>query len=395
MSEKRRDNKGRILRAGEGQRKDGRYVYKYTDSCGKSRFVYAWRLTAADRTPAGKRDSIPLRVKIEEIQKDLNDGIDIIGKKMTVSQLYKKYIEYRRNVRRNTEKSRKCLFNILENDPLGARSIESVRMTDAKEWVLRMDANGYSYKTINNYKCSLKAMFDTAIEENCVRKNPFHFALSSILKDNSVQKTALTPAQEQNLITFAKNDKVYRKYVDEMVILLGTGLRISEFCGLTDALDLENRVIHVDHQLMKDTDKGYYVEVPKTKYGVRQIPMSEKVYQAFQNVMRNRKKAEPVNISGYHNFLFLKQDGQPKVAANYGSMLKGLVKKYNKKYEEKLPDISPHTFRHTFCTRLADAGMNPKALQYIMGHSSINMTLDYYAHATYASAVSEMRRLIF
>ena len=192
MSEKRRDNKGRILRTGESQRKDGRYVYKYTDSYGKVRFVYAWRLTATDKTPAGKRDSLPLRDKIEEIQKDLDDGIDIIGKKMTVSQLYKKYTEYRRNVRRNTEKGRQCLLNLLENDPLGAKSIDSVRMSDAKDWVLRMDESGYAYKTINNYKCSLKAVFCTAIEECCIRKNPFNFALSTILKDNSVPLPKMT-----------------------------------------------------------------------------------------------------------------------------------------------------------------------------------------------------------
>lgn len=393
MSEKRRDNKGRILRTGESQRKDGRYVYKYTDSYGKVRFVYAWRLTAVDKTPAGKRDSLPLRKRIEETQKDLDDGIDIIGKKMTVCQLYKKYTEYRRNVRRNTEKGRQCLLNLLENDPLGAKSIDSVRMSDAKDWVLRMDESGYAYKTINNYKCSLKAVFCIAIEECCIRKNPFNFALSTILKDNSVQKIALTAEQEENLLTFARSDKVYQKYVDELIILLGTGLRISEFCGLTEELDLENRIIHVDHQLMKDTSNGYYVEVTKTKTGIRQIPMSEKVYQAFKNVIENRGKIESVSISGYQNFLFLKQDGQPKVAANYESMLRGLVKKYNKNHDEKLPDISPHTFRHTFCTRLANAGMNPKALQYIMGHSNINMTLNYYAHATYDSAESEMRRL--
>lgn len=70
----------------------------------------------------------------------------------------------------------------------------------------------------------------------------------------------------------------------------------------------------------------------------------------------------------------------PKVAANYESMLKGLVKKYNKQNKEQLPNITPYILRHTFCTRLANAGMNPKALQYIMGHANITMTLNYYAH---------------
>ena len=63
------------------------------------------------------------------------------------------------------------------------------------------------------------------------------------------------------------------------------------------------------------------------------------------------------------------------------------------KPDESLPNITPHTMRHTFCTRLAQAGMNPKDLQYIMGYSNITMTLNYYAHADYASAKAAMDRL--
>ncbi len=393
MSQKRKDHKGRTLKIGESQRKDGRYVYKYTDAYGKQQFVYAWKLTASDKTPAGKREDASLREKIKKLQKDIDDGIDQLGKKMTVCQLYARHLKYRRNVRRNTEKSRQCLMKILENDPLGIRSIESVKLSDAREWALRMHENGFAYKTINNYKCSLKAVFCTAIEESYVRKNPFNFPLNTILKDNTRQKSALSQEQEANMISFASNDKVYKKYVDEIIILLGTGLRISELCGLTDDLDLESRMIRVDHQLLRDTSIGYYIETPKTKNGIRQIPMSEKVYQAMRRVMQNRREAQEINIDGYRNFLFLNQNGLPKAAANYESMLRGLVKKYNKKHEEKLPYISPHTLRHTFCTRLADAGMNPKALQYIMGHSNISMTLDYYAHASFDSARSEMERV--
>lgn len=342
MSEKRRDNKGRILRTGESQRKDGRYAYKYMDANGKPQFVYAWKLTATDKTPAGKRDDISLREKVKEIQKDLDNGIDTIGKKMTVCQLYEKQIGHRKNVKRNTEKGRQHLMNILKNDSLGARSIDSVKLSDAKEWVIRMNEKGFAYKTISNYKRSLKAAFYTAIEDDCIRKNPFNFALNTVLEDDTEPKAALTQEQEEKLLDFARSDKVYQKYVDEIIILLGTGLRISEFCGLTDNLDFENRIINVDHQLLKDSQVGYYIETPKTKNGVRQIPMSENVYQALKRVIKNRGKAEPIIIDGYRNFLFLNQNGYPKVACNYTGMLKGLVKKYNKYHEEELPNITPH-----------------------------------------------------
>ena len=228
---------------------------------------------------------------------------------------------------------------------------------------------------ISNWKRSLKAAFYTAIEDDCIRKNPFNFAMDTVLEDDTEEKVALTQEQEDRLLAFAGSDPVYRKYCDEIIVLLGTGLRVSE--------------------LLRDSELGYYVDAPKTKNGVRQIPMSEKVYQALKRAVKNRGKAAPVNIGGYTNFLFLNQSGLPKTASCYESMFQGLVRKYNKhhKPDEALPNITPHTMRHTFCTRLAQAGMNPKDLQYIMGHSNITMTLNYYAHADYASAKAAMDRL--
>ena len=395
MSEKRRDSKNRILRSGESQRKDGRYAYKYTDTFGKVQFVYAWKLVPTDKTPAGKREDISLREKEKEIQKDLDDGIDPIGKKMTVCQLYAKQNRHRGNVRHNTVKSRERLMKLLESDPLGAYPIESVKMSDAKEWALRMRDRGIAYHTISNDKRSLKAAFYTAIQDDCIRKNPFDFQLNTVLEDTTEPKVPLTPAQEESLLAFVESDSVYEKYYDEIVILLGTGLRISELCGLTDAdLDFEDRTINVDHQLLRSKETGYYIEKPKTGSGVRQIPMSEKVYEALKRVLANRKSATTMIVDGYSGFLFLNRDGNPKVAWNYDRMFQQLVKKYNKCHEEALPKVmTPHTLRHTFCTNLANAGMNPKALQYIMGHSNITMTLNYYAHATYASARAEMERL--
>lgn len=156
---------------------------------------------------------------------------------------------------------------------------------------------------------------------------------------------------------------------------------------------MANRIINVDHQLLKDTEIGYYIETPKTKKGERQLPMTERAYQAFKRVLQNRGKAEPIIIGGYSNFLFLNQKGFPKVAGNYESMLRGLVKKYNKTHKDQLPNITPHSFRHTYCTNMANKGMNPNTLQYIMGHSNITMTLGYYAHGTFNSAKAELERL--
>ena len=393
--EKRRDSKGRLLKSGESQRPDGRYAYKYMDTFGNPKFVYSWKLVPTDKIPAGKRPDLSLREKIKQIQKDLDDGIDTIGKKMTVCQLYAKYIRQRGNVKRGTKKSRQQLMKLLSDDKLGAASIDSVKLSDAKEWALRMQEKGIAYHTICNSKRSLKAIFYMAIQDDCIRKNPFDFPINDVINDDTEPKVPLTPAQEEELLKFMQDDPVYAKYYDEVVILLETGLRISELCGLTETdLNFDLRFVNVDHQLLRSTEDGYYIETPKTDSGFRQVPMSAAAYEAFQRVLKNRRGAKAIEVDGYSNFLFLNRDGLPKVAVNYDAMFKCLAKKFNKCHKEPLPPVmTPHTMRHTFCTRMANAGMNPKALQYIMGHANIVMTLNYYAHATFHSAQAEMERL--
>ena len=396
MKEKRRDNKGRILHTGESQRTDGKYLYKYVDAFGNTKYVYAWRLTPTDVTPKGKRHDISLREKEEQIKKDLLDGIDSTGKKMTLCQLYAKRNAQRANVKKSTQKQREQLMRLLKEDKLGARSIDTIKPSDAKEWALRMKEKGFSYNTVNNHKRSLKASFYIAIQDDYVRKNPFDFKLNEVIEDDTKGKVALTEKQEQALLSFIKTDNVYHKYYDDVLILLKTGLRISELCGLTvKDIDFKNEIVHIDHQLLKSKEQGYYIETPKTKSGIRQVPLSEETIKAFQRVIKSRPKTKPIEVDGHSDFVFVNHKGKPKVAIDYSSLFVRMVKKYNKHHKENsLPHITPHILRHTFCTKMAHRNMNPKDLQYIMGHSNISITMDWYAHSSIESAKTEIKRLI-
>ena len=90
---------------------------------------------------------------------------------------------------------------------------------------------------------------------------------------------------------------------------------------------------------MKDSEIGYYIETPKTKNGKRELPLTERAYQAIQRILKNRGKAQPLIVGGYSNFLFLNREGLPKVAGNYEGMVRGLIKKYNKYHTDKFRDI--------------------------------------------------------
>ena len=382
MAERRKDSKNRVLRNGESQRKDGTYMYRYTDVRGKRVCVYARTLE-------------DLRVKEQTIQKELNDGIDYAAGEIIVLDLLKRYIATKTGVRYNTKVGYQFVLNLVSKESFGCLKIRDIKPSDAKQWFIKLYQDGRRYSTITSVRGVLRPAFEMAVEDDIIRRNPFSFQITDVVPNDSKTRQAISGEVKERFLTIIRESRHYSQYYDEIIILLGTGLRVSELCGLTVDLDFENRQINVDHQLLRDSELGYYVDAPKTKNGVRQIPMSEKVYQALKRAVKNRGKAAPVNIGGYTNFLFLNQSGLPKTASCYESMFQGLVRKYNKhhKPEEALPNITPHTMRHTFCTRLAHAGMNPKDLQYIMGHSNITMTLNYYAHADYASAKAAMDRL--
>ena len=268
-------------------------------------------------------------------------------------------------------------------------------MSDAKAWALQMKEKGYYFKAISNHKRSLKAAFYTAIQDDCIRKNPFDFQINTVIEDDTKPKLPLTPVQEKSFLSFVKNNKVYHKYYDELIILLGTGLRISEFCGLTEVdIDSENRTISVNHQLLYSGRSTYRIEVPKTQNGIRKIPMNENVFNSLQKALQNRVRSD-FKVENYTGFLFLTREGKPKTGNRCGITFRRIAECYNKFHEEALPTkMTLHTSRHTFCTNMANAGMNPKTLQYLMGHANITITLNYYVHATFDSAQAEFFRLI-
>lgn len=155
---KRTDNRGRILKTGESQRKDGRYAYKYVGTDKKPHFVYSWRLNETDPFPKGKRPCKSLRELEKEIDRDIEDGINHADAKMTVCELYRKHIESNPNVRESTKNGREQLMTILKNDKIGNMSINKVKEYDARAWAARMEEKGYAFQTIKNHRRFLKSI---------------------------------------------------------------------------------------------------------------------------------------------------------------------------------------------------------------------------------------------
>lgn len=395
MSEKRRDNRNRILRNGESQRQDGRYAYKYKDINGETKFVYSWRLDKNDRAPAGKPRDLSLREKERQIQQDLFNQIVPNGGNLTVLELVQKYLSLKVNVRHNTQANYNFVVGILKKESFGSLRIDKVKLSDAKAWLIKLQKDGRGYSTIHSVRGVVRPAFEMAVQDDLIRKNPFGFELATVVVNDSVTREAITRAQERAFLKFIQEDNCYRKYYDGIYILFNTGLRISEFCGLTISdIDFQNKRIRVDHQLQRKRDMEYIIEDTKTKSGERYVPMSPQVVECFRRVIANRKtpKQEPM-IDGYTGFLFLDKNGMPMVALHWEHYFKHILNKYNSIYKVQLPKITPHVCRHTFCSNMAKSGMSPKTLQYIMGHSDISVTLNTYTHLTFDDAKAEFDRV--
>ena len=396
MSEKRRDSKGRILRNGECQRKDGLYQYDYVDMNGKPKCLYSWKLEATDPLPKGKRKCKSLREKEREVQRNIDDGIVPYGGQLTVLELVKKYVLQKTGVRPTTRAGYKTVMNILEKEDFGAKRIDKVKLSDAKGWLIKLqDKDGRSYSSIHTIRGVLRPAFQMAVDDDLIRRNPFDFQLVTVIVNDSVTREAVTHDEKRKFLEFAKNDKHFSKYYEGIYILFYTGMRISEFVGLTvKDINFEDGTINIDHQLQRTNSMKYVIEPTKTNAGTRVIPMSKDVCECFRRIIEKRKspKVEPM-IGGKTGFLYLDKNDMPMVALHWEKYFQHIVEKYNKIYKVQMPKITPHVCRHTYCSHCASSGMNPKHLQYLMGHSDIGVTLNTYTHIDFDNVKKEVKSL--
>lgn len=291
MSNKRKDNKGRVLHNGEYQTKDGRYRFKYYDGAGKERYLYSWRLDRNDKLPDGKRPGPSLREQEKELQANQFGHIALDGGNLTVIELVRRYTATKIGVRESTKAGYQTTINFLEQDPFGQRRIDTIKISDAKLWLITLQQRqGKGYSTIHTIRGILRPAFRLAYDDDLIRRNPFDFELATVIVNDSVTREAITREQERKYLEFVKQDKHFCRYYEGIFILFNTGLRISEFVGLTTKnIDFKNHKIIVNHQLIRTSKMQYLIEEPKTESGVRQIPMTEEVEEAFRTIIKNRR----------------------------------------------------------------------------------------------------------
>lgn len=402
MSEKRKDSKGRVLRNGEVQRPDGKYMFRYTDSSGKRQTLYSWKLVSTDKVPEGKRCVAALRDMIQVVQKDLLDDIRTYeSATITVDDLFRSFMDMRVDLKETTRCSYITLYEKHVSDVMGHRKLRSVRSSDVQKMYVEMICNdGLKPGTVEKINSFMYQMFNSAVLDNIIRTNPAWNAFRNVRKlynMESEKRPALTEEEQSILIRFVYTSKQFRRWAPLITVLLGTGMRIGEALGLRwEDCDFEKNMNHILLYKEREEDGKYEYRIsdPKTKAGKRLIPMISDVKKTLLDIKKvKRPKGEKkFAVDGYKNFIFLNNNGKVFTPGAVFDALKRIVNAYNREEfflaEEEdrdpvfLPTFSAHILRHTFCTRYCENESNVKLIQDIMGHQHFSTTMDVYTDAT-------------
>lgn len=402
MSNKRRDSRGRTLRNGETQQSDGRYRFRYTDESGERKTVYSWKLVETDKLKSGQRGQESLREKEKKILKDLDDHIRTNdAEKMTVNDMFEKFLETRSDLRGMTKKCYRDLFTahispVIGNEPVGRVKPSEIQ----RAYQDAVAEDGVTPSTVQKIHSVVYQVFELAVIDELVRTNPALNAYKYFSKTNDViskPREALTVEQQERFIDFVYSSHIYQRLGNLFTVLLGTGLRIGEALALTwEDIDFDTGIINVyktmAYKAGEDGRYNYRLGPPKTSAGVREIPMLDEVKSALLREKLGQTPKKKFVVEGYSGFVFLNSAGQVYTNSFLYDSIQGIVETYNreelmnanrdKRPPVYLPKISAHIFRHTFCTRMCEQDVNLKVLQDIMGHRNIRTTMEVYAKAT-------------
>ena len=414
MSEKRRDKKGRVLRAGETQRPDGQYMFRYVDPSGKRKAVYSWQLVNTDKIPDGKRCKAALRDLEKQIQRDLSDGIrGADADSMTVNDLFQSFMNLRADLRETSRISYRNIYRRHVAPVIGDKRIGAVRTSDVKKlYIDMMQKHGLQSATVRIVHAVLYQVFETATQDNIIRTNPASTVLKGLrkfLNTETKKRHALTEDEQKIFVDYVYSSERHRRFGPLITVLLGTGMRIGEALGLRwDDVDFDNNLISVNHVLVYNHwEGGGYenrISSPKTNAGNRMIPMFSDVKNTLLAERdKPSRRQNDYSIDGYSDFIFLNRNGTVFSQPHIFSALHQIVVDYNeeeacnaaKEGREPvlLPAISAHILRHTFCTRLCENEPNIKVVQDIMGHKTIQTTMDVYNEATAVKKQASFKEL--
>lgn len=399
----RKDNRGRKLRAGETQRSDGRFSFRYTTPDGRRHEVYSWRLTASDPVPQGKKPGKSLRELEESIKKDMLQGIRPDGGNISLNQIIEQYLSLKTALKPNTLQTYRYMLEHFIQDTIGTRKIKGLKYSDFLTFYKELLDAGTSFATLHLLDHGLiHPALRLAVRDNYISSNPTDAILDDLKNTHSTErgkKHAIPQAEMDAFLNYIRRDE-HSLYVPLIEALLGTGARIGEIGGLQwSDIDFQKSEIRIEHQIqyratVDNPRTHYYVTEPKSKSGIRTIPMLPEVRKAFLTSKRLQMVLgiHSVTIDGLNNFIFLTSNGTPIAPQNVNDWISKQINNYNSEETERasreyrdpnlIKPFSVHQLRHTFATLYCQHEDNLRVIADILGHKDVSLTADVYAEAT-------------
>lgn len=367
--------KGKELGVGISQRQDGLYQARFTNRFGQRETLYDKNLNN-------------LRVRMRKAQTDDDNAVNVVRKDMTLDEWYGIWITTCKGNCRNSSAIQYSRIYKSVKSELGWRKLQSITPITLQKTLNGLKSDHHR----RDVKMVLSNMLGKALENDMITKNPAKHLVTRIHDEAQKERRVLTIKETGLFMEYAKECR----YHDLFVVALETGMRIGELGGLYwSDVDFKKNAIFVNRTMCYiQGENGYYFEThsPKTACGKRLIPMTSKCAEALTRQKLNQLSSNTFADGEFSDLVFTTNRKRPlqemSVITSINIILKNMAKD-----GIVIKKFRPHTFRHTFATRAIENGMNPKTLQKILGHSTLQMTMDLYCHVTDDTLFNEMKKM--
>lgn len=364
-----KDLKGKELGVGISQQSDKLYVARFTDKFGirkTKRFkkLQECRQWIADASYISKHS-------------DIENASDIL-----VDTWYEYWIGIKKQtVRPNTVRNYSERYEKNIKGIIGKKLLSEVKPIHCQKIFSDMAEQGYKTTTIYQTRITLYNMLEFAKENDVILGNPCKKSVKSDMGKPSEKKVALTIDEQRKFLMAAAG----QSYENQYKFMLQTGLRTGELVGLKwDDIDFGKRTVTISRTMEYRYKVGEWrVGPPKSKSGYRTIPLTDEAIRILKDQKEKNSKIKVINIE-WRDQVFLSRKGEPVKNSTYDTALFKICDK------AEIRKFCMHILRHTFATRCIEAGMIPKTLQKILGHSNIGITMNLYVDATEEEKTKEM-----
>ena len=373
---RRANNEGTIYKDDKLNRFVGQF--RYVDPVtGEKKRKKITRVKKADVVAAGK-------AFYEENKRELETKANIANF-TSLENYMRNWLEntVKPTVRKKTYERYECNFRCHIVPGIGCKNINEINRAMLQDFfadLKRTDGKPMAARTANSIRGLLKSVFDAAIADDIVMKNPV-----DITKPKKTEKTAISifsESQYKSLLSVARLHSIKAYLV--IRIAFATGFRIGEIFGLEYSdIDFQANTLRVRQTVVSTRHGKMLQHLAKNNSSLRTIKVEKALIEElakFKEIHDLEKRLNEKN--GYtmnNDFIVENRDGSFCDPAYFSDK----IFKRQLLRDAKIPKVfRMHDCRHTHATWLIEKGVNIKVVSERLGHKSIRITLDIYSHIT-------------